>query len=359
MKKILVFGGSFDPIHYGHLQIVKNALVEFNFDKCIFLPALKPRWKELSSSSLDRLKMLEIMLKGEINCEISHIELNSNVTVNYTYDSLKVLKEKENGEYYLLVGADQINQIDKWYRINDLIKICRIIGYNRKNYPLNNENIAKYNISLIKGSYIDISSTEIRNFKKLYTKKEVLDYIAEHDLYYIEKIKKYFDEKRFKHSLSVADLAYEIALSNKLDAHLAYQAGLIHDIAKNLDSDVAYNMMKEYYPDYVKYEVYTYHQFLAKIILQKDFNIDNEELFSAITYHCTGCNEMSKMAKVIYVSDKIEPTRGYDSTELIALCLKDIDNGFKEVLKENKIYLEKNFKSQTNSLEKECYEKYL
>ena len=87
--------------------------------------------------------------------------------------------------------------------------------------------------------------------------------------------------------------------------------------------------------------------------------IQDEEIIEAIICHATGKKDMNSFDKIIYASDKIEPSRGYDSTKLIDACMKSYEKGFLKVLKENKIYLESKGYETDNKLTKECYKEYL
>lgn len=75
------------------------------------------------------------------------------------------------------------------------------------------------------------------------------------------------------------------------------------------------------YDEYLNYPSYTLHQFAGAAIAYKEFNIRDSEILDAILYHTTGAPKMGKYDKIIYASDKIEPTRGYDSSEMINMML--------------------------------------
>lgn len=358
MKRIIVFGGSLDPIHLGHIHIANKAIEFFNADKCLFLPSSKPRWKNLKSSSEHRLKMLELALIDEDKCEISLEEINSNDEVNYSYNTMLRLIAKEDAEYYLLIGADQLNRLQEWYKVDELATLVHIITYKRKNYELDQNNLKKYHVQVIDDVCVDISSTEIRTLKKLNTKKEVLDYIVDNNLYFMEMLHHYMSNKRINHVISVAKLAFEIAKANKLNPYKAFQAGLLHDITRELDYDKSKEMMLSNYKEYINYNWYIYHQFTALDAIEHELDIHDEEILEAIKYHCTGNKEMSTLGKLLYAADKIEPTRKYDSSKLIEACLDDIEKGFIEVLKANKIFLEAH-NEEKNPLTEACYNYYL
>ncbi len=358
MKRIIVFGGSFDPIHLGHLHIAERAISFFNADKCLFLPSSKPRWKNLKSSSEHRLKMLELALKDYDKCEICLEEINSNDEVNYSYNTMLRLMQKEEAEYYFLIGADQLNMLHEWYRIDDLSNLVQIITYRRKCYELNKENLNRYHVQVIEDVCIDISSTEIRTLKKLNTKKEVLNYIVEHDLYFMDKLHNFMSLKRLNHVISVAKLAFELALANNLDPYKAFQAGLLHDITRELDFAKSKEIMTKDYREYLDYNWFIYHQFTALEIIKNEFGIDDDEILEAIKYHCTGKANMSPLGKLIYAADKIEPTRNYDSSHLIKACMDNLEKGFIEVLKANREFLSLH-NDEKNPLSEACYNYYL
>ena len=94
--------------------------------------------------------------------------------------------------------------------------------------------------------------------------------------------------------------------------------------------------------------------------LQKDlFKIEDEDILNAIKFHATGSGNMTDLGKLIYACDKIEPTRGFDSSKLIMAMEENLKKGFEIVLKENKIFLEKNRGNIDNRLTHECFDEYL
>ena len=90
-----------------------------------------------------------------------------------------------------------------------------------------------------------------------------------------------------------------------------------------------------------------------------DFNIKDEEILDAIKYHATGKQNMSKIGKIVYASDKIDPSRGYNSQDMINECLKDIDSGFNYVLSENIKYFKLKNMEYKNPLTIQCIKYYL
>ncbi len=364
MEKIILFGGTFDPIHNGHLRIARYASLKLNAD-VIFIPSKNPRWKKPKADISHRLNMLKIALKKnkDKRISISNYEINSKEDTNYSIDTVKYfVKKYKNKEVWLLIGADQVESFHDWKDAKEISKLVHIVYVERPGIIVKENNIKKYNMTPLsyEGSGT-VSSHAIRRLENLDTPKEVLDYIAKNDLYYIKDVKSYYSEKRFNHALSVANVAYNIAIHNKRnDANECYVAGLLHDLGKNLNDIKQKEIMNKYYKEYLNQLPSTlYHQFTGAFLAKTKLNINNDVILDAIKFHATGKMNMSPMAKIVYSADKIDPLRGYDSSKLIKACYKDYYNGFQLVLKENRKHLIKHGLSFDNPLTKSCMELYL
>ena len=207
-----------------------------------------------------------------------------------------------------------------------------------------------------------MTSTEIRNMKGLeYMNREALKYIEKHGLYYFQIIKEHISNRRLEHSISVANLAYDVALNNHLDnAIKAYVAGLLHDIGKEVLPEKAKELMEKHFKEYLDLPRFSYHQFLGSLIAKEEFEAD-KDVVEAIKYHATGKANMTVLGRIIYATDKIEPTRNFDSSELIKSCMDDWSQGFIDVLKANKEFLieKKGSKAIENRLTLDCFKYYL
>lgn len=363
MKNIVLFGGAFNPIHYGHLNMAFQASKELDAD-VIFIPARISVWKNESASVEDKINMIDIAIKsfkGGDRFFISTYEADSKQDINYSIDTVKHFKEEyKEANLFLLIGTDQVNSFEKWKSADEIASLAKIVYFSRPGLELRAENIERFKMRNIPGEMLDISSTEIREIKSLKTPVEVVDYIIEHNLYFINKIKSYLSEKRFIHSVSVAKLAYGIAVENKVNDPDKYLiAGLLHDIGKYVSHDETMSLMNEYFSEYLNLEPMIYHQFIGKYKVEKDFDIHDEDILTAIEFHTTGNSGMSDLAKVIYCADKIEPNRGFDSTDLIKAMKVNIDSGFIEVLKANIEYFDEHHINYKNPLTNVCIATYL
>lgn len=358
--KTIIFGGSFDPIHNGHLKIAELAMKNINADRVLFIPAKQARWKENPTDGIDRLNMIKLAIRDYPYMEVSEIELDAKEDVNYSYNTILKLKEKSNDDFYLLIGADHVERLNEWYMIDELSKLVQFIAFARPDYKMDSNNIQKYNVQVIGSVVSKMSSSSLRKCQMLDAPKAVLHYLEERELYYIKGIKKHISEKRYLHSLNVASLAYEIAQNNGVEPHKAYLASLLHDIGKEVPMSLHFEIIKKLHLEpYLNMNKSLYHQFTSYYIAKNEYGINDFEILDAIMYHASGKNNMSKLGRIIYASDKIEPTRGFDSRELIEDCKKDIDIGFINVLKENIKFFNKNNINYNNELTNSCIDYYL
>ncbi len=364
MGNLIIFGGTFDPIHNGHLRLMMYASLKLNAD-VVLVPAKSPRWKAPLTSSEHRLKMVKLALKNAPSGTIiSDFELKSKADINYTIDTVRYLKKKyKNDKLYLLIGVDQVNRFSEWKNAEELASLTRIIYIDRPGYKVDKKVVETYKMTSMEFyNSGEVSSTDVRELKSLDVPNEVLTYIEKHRLYFVNKIAMHIDEARLRHSIEVAHLAYLIAKKNQIDnPERAYIAGILHDVGKSKDyiGVKGIEFMKKHYPSYLTLPPFSFHQFIGEYIARTEFDIKDESILNAIKFHCTGNANMDEIAQIVYLSDKIEPTRGFDSSWLIASALKDYHQGFIDTLTDNKKYLLKHNKDITNKLTDACFNMYL
>lgn len=187
--KIGIFGGSFNPPHNMHLNIAKILYKKNLVDKVIFVPTgVNYEYKTNLVPNIDRYNMLKIITKRYSYMDVSSFEFTDKVT--HTYETLDYFKSiYPEDEIYFILGADNLDYIDKWANSNYLLKTYSFIAFKRDNYIL--KDYSKYNAKII---YTDIkessiSSSKIResiennnyNIKEL--NKYVIKYIKKHNLY--------------------------------------------------------------------------------------------------------------------------------------------------------------------------------
>lgn len=333
--KIGLLGGSFDPVHKGHLLIANKAIEVLNLDYFYFIPTKNNPWKDGSDADIkDRLAMLEIAINGNEKMGIERYECDlPGDEKNYTYKTLEALKEKyPYDELYYLMGMDQVVSFDAWKHPKRIANSVQLVAFNRGGYIQETDNLEKYHFIKIDNEEITASSTDIKKGDLTPLDDDVLRYISSHGLYLDQMIASRMKEKRYRHSLSVAKLCKEFALGNGVDPLKAYIAGVMHDVAKELPRDQAVEIMQTHYSKYMGMAYPIWHQWTGSYVCKHEFLIDDEDILKAIEDHTTGSTNMTKLGKCLYCADKLDPLRGYDSSKQIALCKKDIDEGFKREL---------------------------
>lgn len=199
-NKICLFGGTFDPIHKGHISMAKKVLELYNFDKIIFLPTGNSYLKTNVSDSSIRCEMVELSIEDDNRFEISYFEAKSDKP-SYTYITLDYFKNLyPESQIYYLIGEDSLRYIENWKSSEIIFKLAHLLVAKRSSSSSNNPSIEDVMTSLIDryGAQIDIfdfdmdiSSTTIRNAVKAgkmseisdYIDKNVLDYILDNQLY--------------------------------------------------------------------------------------------------------------------------------------------------------------------------------
>lgn len=194
-----IFGGTFDPIHYGHLILSEYVCDALDLHKVIFMPTGDPPHKidQIVTKKEHRLNMTKLAIEGNSRFDISLIELERSGK-SYTVDTLKVLeKEQEGVTYHFIIGADSLFNILTWRNSRELLNTCNFIVVNRAEYSkdelLDQKNFLEReytaNIKLVEIPNIEISSSEIRDRVKenksikYLTPKKVEAYIHSKNLY--------------------------------------------------------------------------------------------------------------------------------------------------------------------------------
>ena len=132
-ERIGVFGGSFDPVHAGHLALARRALDAVRLDRVLFVPAADSPFKigRMHAPAADREAMLRLAVADEPRFGVSRAEIDRG-GVSYTYDTLLRLREELPGaELFFLLGADALAGLHGWRRADELVRLCRFVGFGR------------------------------------------------------------------------------------------------------------------------------------------------------------------------------------------------------------------------------------
>lgn len=184
--KIGIYGGSFNPVHYGHLNIVKYVLNQLKLDKIIVIPVGKPSHKANNlESGILRTEMCRAAFENLHNVEVSGIETDKD-KISYTINTLKKIIEiyGEKNDFYEIIGEDSAYHFKEWKNYEEILKLSKVVVLRRKGYI---GAIQHKNMIYLESPFFDISSTEIR--EKIKNKIDISNLIP-------EKVKKIIEEKK-------------------------------------------------------------------------------------------------------------------------------------------------------------------
>lgn len=161
-----LFGGSFDPIHCGHMAIAQSVLSLEMINEVIFIPnAVSPlKFHNPLASNAQRREMVLEAIQGIEGFSLDDREMKSG-GISYTIDTIEQYRKGTESELYFIIGADQFHQLYNWHRVDDLIEELKFLVYPRKGYALDEAPILSskvINYEVLNLPYWDMSSTKIR-----------------------------------------------------------------------------------------------------------------------------------------------------------------------------------------------------
>ena len=352
MRQIGLMGGSFNPIHLAHVHLAREALSGGYADEVIFLPTGNPPHKgaELAGRQ-ERYEMTCLAVAGEARMTVSREEIDREGVI-YTVDTLRTLHARmPDAQFVYLIGADTLLLLPTWRSIETVITLCGFLVCMR---PGEDDAKAREAASLwrargaqvafMNAARMDISSTDIRRrLREGLPVKGMLDarverYIRERGLYGTQgtdgtvgmkrekimyKLKKELDAQRYTHTLGVEETARQMALLFGEDPQKAALAGLLHDCAKCMTLTQMVKAAKGVPLDPVMKESKALMHAVAGMCVAKNvYGVDDPDVLGAIRWHTTGHAGMTRLEKIIYLADMIEPSRKpYPGLEEIrALC---------------------------------------
>ena len=186
-KRIGIYGGTFNPVHNAHLLAADQVGKTLLLNKVLFMPDMIPPHVDHKEAidAEDRVNMLQLAIEDNplFGIEMAEIERGG---ISYTYDTMKYLKEKHpDTDYYFIIGADMVDYLPKWHRIDELVEIVQFVGVQRPRYKAG----TSYPVIWVDVPLMDISSSMVRDFvakgrtPNFMLPKPVLDYIKKEGLY--------------------------------------------------------------------------------------------------------------------------------------------------------------------------------
>lgn len=370
--KILLFGGTFDPVHNEHVKLVKGGIKELSPDKIVVIPSFIPPHKsEASASPEDRLNMARLAFSFDERIEIDDLEIKRGGQ-SYTYLTVTYFREKyPDAEIFFLIGGDSFFDFDKWVYPEIITDKCKIVVVSRGEFTekliTRNAEFEKtygYKAKILSFNGDITSSTYIRYCLMLGVGAEnipesVGEYIEEKGLYkgdgYFEYLRAHLKEKRLYHTAGVIEYGLLINKQLKLDSAKVVLACALHDVAKYLkEEDFKGFHRPENMPDSVV------HAFLGEYVAKNVLGVNDGEVLSAIRYHTTGRANMSPLEKLVYTADLLERNRSYPGVAKLRKCVEeDFEKGFVECICQGYKHLKQSMiSSEVYYLTKESYDYY-
>ena len=317
--RVAVLGGSFDPIHQGHLMMTKTVLKKKLADEVWFMPAAKNPLKERQVSDFDvRAKMIKAAIAPYRKMRLCTLE-NELPYPSYTINTVKALKKRyPEIEFAWIIGEDQAEQLHQWKDIDELKSLIHFLVFERKGSADKNNDLI-----WISGFEHPASSTLVRQGCFEYLPKSVISIVVQEGLYFDQICAAHVSQYRYEHSVAVAEVAVELAKAHHVDPMKAYVAAMMHDVCKEMDKEEMKRCMEICFPSLMSYAEPVWHGWTGYRKL-KEMGIYDGEILSAVYHHVLGDGKR-KLDKIIYIADKANPKRHHDITEEINVAKVDLD----------------------------------
>lgn len=350
--RIVVYGGSFNPPHLGHVEAARTVSAELAPDKFLIIPSNVSPHKELAEGSPEpraRLEMCRLAFADIPGAEISDMELQREGK-SYTSQTVEELRrEYPEDELILVMGTDMFLSFETWYRFGYLLENCTLAVLARdedEDVQLRRQRDAlaeKYGarVIILKHDPLAASSSDIRERLRFGIGSELLPdsvyseivrchyYDARPELSWLRaKVMPYLTGKRVAHVLGCENEAVSLANRWGEDPERAAVAGILHDITKKLSAEEQLKLCEKYGIINDAAEVANpklLHAKTGAAFARELFGIE-DDIYGAIRWHTTGKPDMTLLEKIIYLADFVEPTRDFPGVEeLREVCFEDID----------------------------------
>ncbi|MFR2495921.1 MAG: bis(5'-nucleosyl)-tetraphosphatase (symmetrical) YqeK [Christensenellales bacterium] len=364
MPEIGLMGGSFNPIHCGHVALARAALERGRVERVLFLPTGNPpHKKEGLADKFDRLRMVELAVEHEAGMAVCREEIDRGGVI-YTVDTLAALKRKmPDCTLTYLIGADTAARWARggaWRRH----RAMQISGNDARGRDAGRSHTPGRTVDAEgradrlprreeDGYFLDADSrTDTKGIalraaraagrRGLYSRTRALRGENGHGVEPMKRekmeyrLKKELDAARYAHTLGVEQTAREMARQFGEDEEKAALAGLLHDCAKCLPLSQMVKAAKDEKLDPVMKESKALMHAVAGMHLAQDvYDVHDPEVLGAIRWHTTGHANMTRLEKIVYLADMIEPNRKpYPGLKALRkLCMTDLDEAMHMALR--------------------------
>ena len=370
--KLGILGGSFNPIHIGHLFLADMVISKFNLDRVVFIPTYRSPFKltaedteNIEDTERDRLDMLAAAVTGDSRLAIDDCEIRRK-GVSYTVDTLEdiIARYMPKGKPVLIIGDDLAAEFPKWQNSDRILKLADVV-IARRITPDSSRLIYAFPHTMIDNDVMNVSSQMIRQRigeekdgdsaasgwrslvppgvraiiedRRLYMKRAAAareislqnEFDDDSSQELIQRVETSAREtlslERFLHSRNTALMASDMCRRFGLDPAAGYLAGIAHDLAKQIDNKLMIKLVKKagYGISLLeKNKPNLLHGKAAAVLLRDRFCINNKDIIEAVACHTSGSESMGPLAKVIYIADKTEVSRNIDPA-LRKMCFEN------------------------------------
>ena len=354
--RIGISGGTFDPVHKGHIESALAAGYVLGLDRVLFVPGGEPPHKldRRVTPAADRVAMLSAALAPYENFSVCSYEVEKDA-YSYSIDTIKYLIQTlgEDTELFFIIGADAVSELKYWKDYRELFSLCRFAvlmrpGYDREKFLRDIEENRREGARMdpVEGPLVDISSHKIRSLVQEGRTEEIAAYLPDGVRAYIETKKLYqspmpFDEayacsnmrrrlkpERYEHALRVSAEAEKIGRAFGIDPEKCRLSGLLHDCGKGVTESQLHWLAPELIalgrPENGGNPAIV-HGPAGAVIARKKYGIMDAQILEAIRCHVTGAPDMGPVAQVVFIADYTEPGRQGEAFDRIRRALQNAD----------------------------------
>ena len=370
--KVLLYGGTFDPPHNGHLNNLRAAADRVRPDKVVVMPAgLSPFKQHTSAPGALRLEMcscfhaLEEGMDAIPQLEVSGWEVAQAEAGSHNYTVLtveKLARDYPGAQLYLAIGSDMLLSFDGWHRWQDILRLAHLVVTSRhvgddpelhaKALRLDptGARILFAPVQALPMASSDIRTrlaagegceTELPEAVRAVIRREKL-YKRKYQPMNLKQAKELvrgrLSDKRYEHTLNVKKMAVKLAKIYGEDEERAALAALLHDSAKEISKDEMREILRAY-PQYAEggeeRPAPVWHGVCAAILARTQWGVTDEAVLSAIACHTAGKPGMTRLDKILYLADMTSAERDWPGVEkLRKLEKKDLDAAMLAALKQ-------------------------
>ena len=347
---LIFFGGTFDPPHIGHREMLIAASKAYPGAEILVTPTFLPPHKQTlyAAAADDRYKMCELAFGDVPGVKIDDYEIKKEGK-SYSYLTIGYLKEKyPHKKILFLMGTDMMKSFAEWKNPKEILRLSvPLLAYRKGDGETADFTVADFERAfgikppVLPFGGMEVSSIEIKIRLMLSLSVNglipdaVAEYIEKNGLYKADDkfafIRDNLKKERVEHTAGVAEYALGHAGYYGLDKNEVLTAALLHDCAKyKKPEDYPGFVLPQDVPEPV------IHQYLGAYIAENVLGVKDEDVLDAIRYHTSGKAEMSNLGKLIFTADMLEKNRHFDGVnDLRKIADDDFERGFVAAIKKS------------------------